>query len=57
LRPPSVLGRFDGGPRRLTVDIDWKDGKVTNYRVASFEPRNVVIRVNGELKKVKSEKE
>jgi alpha-L-fucosidase 2 len=51
----SVKGlRARGG---LTVDIDWKDGKVTNYRLASFEPRDVVIRINGELKKVRSEKE
>jgi alpha-L-fucosidase 2 len=50
----SVKGlRARGG---LLVDIDWKDGQVTKYRLASFEPRDVLIRVNGEVKKVRSEK-
>lgn len=35
------------------VDIEWKDGKVTNYRVSSTEPRTVTVRVNGETKQVK----
>ncbi len=39
-----------------TVDIEWKDGKVTTYRIASPEPRETKIRVNGETKTVKSEK-
>jgi len=38
------------------VDIQWKDGKVTSYRVASAEPREVKVRVNGETKAVQSEK-
>lgn len=40
----------------FTVDIQWKDGKVTNYRIASPEPREVKVRVNGETKTVQSEK-
>jgi len=40
----------------FTVDIEWKDGKVTNYRIASPEPREVKIRLNGEAKTVRSEK-
>lgn len=36
----------------FTVDIEWKDGKVTNYRIASGEPREVKVRVNGEVKTV-----
>ena len=40
----------------FTVDIDWKDGKVTSYRIASPEPRQVAVRVNGEKKIVTSEK-
>ena len=40
----------------FTVDVAWQDGKVTRYRVASATPREVTVRVNGELKKVKSEK-
>jgi alpha-L-fucosidase 2 len=51
----SVKGlRARGG---LTVDIDWKDGQVTKYRLVSSEPQDVLIRVNGEVKKVRSEKE
>jgi alpha-L-fucosidase 2 len=38
------------------VDMEWKDGKVTNYRIASDEPREVKIRVNGETKTIRSEK-
>jgi len=30
------------------VDIAWQNGKVTNYRIRSKEPREVKIRVNGE---------
>jgi len=49
----SVKGlRARGG---LTVDIEWKDGKVTNYRFAAPEPREVNVRVNGEVKKVMGE--
>jgi len=40
----------------FTVDIEWKNGKVTNYRIASPEPREVKVRVNGETKTIKSEK-
>lgn len=40
----------------FTVDIQWKDGKVTSYRIASVEPRTVRIRVNGETKTVASER-
>ena len=40
----------------LTVDIEWKDGKVTSYRIASPEPREVKVRVNGEIKTLRSEK-
>lgn len=39
----------------FTVDIEWKDGKVTDYRITSAEPREVNVRVNGELKTVKSQ--
>ena len=40
----------------FTVDMEWKDGKVTNYRIASPEPREVKVRVNGEIKTIQSEK-
>lgn len=39
----------------FTVDIEWKDGKITNYRVAADRPREVKLRVNGETKTVKSQ--
>ena len=48
----SVKGlRARGG---FTVDIAWKDGKVTDYRIASAQPRSVRVRVNGEAKTVQS---
>ncbi len=50
----SVTGlRARGG---FTVDIEWKQGKVTHYRIASPEPREVKVRVNGETKTIRSEK-
>ncbi|NBS53116.1 MAG: glycoside hydrolase family 95 protein, partial [Spartobacteria bacterium] len=39
----------------FTVDIEWKDGKVTNFRIASAKPREVKVRVNGEVKTMNSE--
>ena len=38
-----------------TVDLEWKEGKVSNYRITSAEPRQLNIRINGELKSVRSE--
>jgi alpha-L-fucosidase 2 len=50
----SVRGlRARGG---FTVDAAWKNGNVMSYRIASPEPREVTVRVNGELKKIKSVK-
>jgi alpha-L-fucosidase 2 len=50
----SVRGlRARGG---FTVDIEWKDAKVTKYRIASPEPRDVKVRINGETKTTRSEK-
>ncbi len=39
----------------FTVDIEWQDGKVTHYRLASSESRRVKVRVNGDVKTVKAE--
>jgi alpha-L-fucosidase 2 len=51
----SVQGlRARGG---LTVDIDWKSGKVTDYRITSMLPRRVNLRVNGESRIIESEKQ
>ena len=50
----SVKGlRARGG---FTVDITWKEGKVSSYRIASDKPREVKIRVNGEVKTITSER-
>ena len=39
----------------FTVDTEWKDGKVTNYRIAAKEVQAVKVRVNGEVKTVNAE--
>jgi len=50
----SVKGlRARGG---FEVDIAWKDGKVTTYRVASNDSQKATVRVNGETKVIQSEK-
>lgn len=40
----------------FTIDMQWKDGRVTNYRVTSAIPRRVKIKVNGKLKEIMAEK-
>ena len=40
----------------FTVDIEWKDGRVIHYRVASKEPRKVKVKLNGVVKEIVSEK-
>jgi alpha-L-fucosidase 2 len=40
----------------FTVDIQWKDGQVVTYRIASAEPRDVTVRIQGKTKVIKSEK-
>ena len=50
----SVKGlRARGG---FTVDLEWRDGKVANYRIAAKEARPVQVRVNGEIVTVTAEK-
>lgn len=39
----------------FTVDMKWKDGKVTDYRITSPQAADVRLKVNGEVKTVKSE--
>ena len=39
----------------FTVDISWKDGKVTAYRILSPQSREVKVRLNGELRTVQSD--
>jgi alpha-L-fucosidase 2 len=50
-------GRVSGLRARggFTVDLEWKDGKVTHYRVFSDEPRPVKVRVHGESKSIQPE--
>ncbi len=36
----------------FTVVMEWKDGKVTDYRIASPKPREVKVRMNGETKTI-----
>jgi alpha-L-fucosidase 2 len=44
----SIRGlRARGG---LIVDLTWKDGRVSGYKIQSARPRDVVVRVNGETK-------
>jgi alpha-L-fucosidase 2 len=52
------IGKVTGLRARggFTVDIEWKDGKVTKYRIASPEPREVQVRINGEKRTIRSEK-
>lgn len=40
----------------FTVDIEWEQGKVTRYRIASPTPRKVKVRVGGEVAEVTSQK-
>ena len=40
----------------FTVDIEWKDGKVVNYRITSPELGTVKVRVNGETQTIQAEK-
>lgn len=50
----SVQGlRARGG---FIVDMAWKDGKVTKYRIASENGGNVNTRINGKVKAVKAKK-
>lgn len=40
----------------FTVDMKWKDGKVTSYKVTSPTPRMVKVKVNGEVKNIMATK-
>jgi len=40
----------------FTVDIQWKDGKVIHYRIASPTPQQIEVKINGQQKTILSEK-
>ncbi len=40
----------------FTVDFQWQDGTVTDYRITSTQPRPVTIVVNGETKTVRAQR-
>ena len=40
----------------VTVDLAWKAGRVTSYRLTSAAPAKVKVRVNGEIREVTPEK-
>ncbi len=50
-------GRVSGLRARggYTVDIEWKDGKVTSYRIAGQKTGSVTVRVNGTVETVTTE--
>ena len=39
-----------------TVEIKWKNGRVTHYGIFSAEPQEVRVRCNGELRTIRSQK-
>ncbi len=49
-------GRVQGLRARggFELDLEWQDGKVTRYHLTSPKPQAVKIRVNGEVKTIKS---
>ncbi len=52
-RDGSVKGLKARG--NLTVDMEWKDGQVGKYRIRSQEPRGVKVRVNDEVKIIRTD--
>ena len=51
-------GSFSGLRARggFTVDAEWKAGKIIRYRITSVQPREVLVRSNGAVQTVRSEK-
>ncbi len=54
----KASGNYKGLKARggFTLNVKWKDGKVTDYEVFSKTPQQVKVKVNGVLKTVKSQK-
>jgi alpha-L-fucosidase 2 len=40
----------------FTVDMEWKNGKITGYFITSSSPRKVKIKVNGVIKEIMAKK-
>ena len=40
----------------FTVDLEWNNGKITNYRIASANPREVKVRVGAEVRSIMAER-
>ncbi len=40
----------------FTVDMEWKDGKITAYKIKSATPKKVKVKINGEVKTITSTK-
>jgi len=55
----AAQGKVKGLKARgnVTVDIEWKDGKVTNFKLRSPSPKPVTARINGESKTITPEKQ
>jgi alpha-L-fucosidase 2 len=39
----------------FTVDLEWKAGQATNWRIRAPEPREVNVRVNGKAMNIRAE--
>ena len=59
LLPALPKGWKDGSVKglkargNLTIDIAWKDGKVTDYRIVSPQPQEITVRIDGKPQTVK----
>jgi alpha-L-fucosidase 2 len=36
----------------FTVDMSWKDGRITSYRISSSNPKKVKVKVNGKISEI-----
>lgn len=54
----KLYGKISGLKARgnYTVDMEWHDGRITSYRIASPQSTEVMVKANGEVKRIKSEK-
>lgn len=50
----DLFGKFIEALQELGMDdeITWKDGKVTGYCLRALQPKQVTVRVNGQIKVV-----